>query len=553
MTTPATPAPTTSSLRRVPFAQMPGFSALFATYCTDYERLGGFYSGDWRSPAARREAAVRAAEHPRDRALLADVLLDQNERWGLDAATRANIDALRSPDSVAVVTGQQVGLLTGPLYTPYKTLTALQLVRRLADETGRTVVPVFWLEGGDHDFEEVAHVNLLHHNAVVPLAYEGHTLPEEGNLGPVGRLILTDDIARVVDQVDETLPPTDFKAALMEHLRAAYRPGTTLLDAFAQFMRALFPDAGLVFMDPDDVRLKRMVAPLFRREIEDYATASDRLSAVSAVLEQDFHAQVRTRPTNLFLCDGEGRHPIDAEDEHFRLRGKDRTFSRNELLILLDNDPKCFSPNVVLRPLMQDGLLPTAAYVGGPGEVAYFAQFKPIYDWAGVPMPVIYPRASVTAIEAKVQKVLERYPVDVADFAEDLDRLFQRIVLEEMEADVEAMFKEAGQHLHRAINDLKPKIEQVDRTLVRTAEATRAAFVKELEKLKGRVVRAEKQNHDQVRAQLAKAQTNLYPGGSLQERSLSVLYFVNKYGLGFLAMLGEHLALDTAEHQIVAL
>ena len=540
-------------LRRVPFERMPAFSTLFTTYCTDYDRLAAFYSGDWRSPEARRQAAARTAARPRDRNLLADVLLEQNERWGLDPTTRAHIEALRDAETVAVVTGQQVGLLTGPLYTPYKTLTTVQLARRLAEETDRSVVPVFWLEGGDHDLDEVAGFNLLHRNEAVALRYTGHTLPEHGNLGPVGRLHLTDQITAVLDQVDEVLPPSDFHDALLTALRAAYQPGTTLLDAFARLMRALFPEAGLVFMNPDDARLKQQAAPLFRREIEDCDTASTRLNEVSAVLERDFHIQVHTRPTNLFLCDGTGRHPIDADGDQFTLRSTDRTFTRDDLLALLDADAACFSPNVVLRPIMQDWLMPTAAYVGGPGEVAYFAQFKPLYEWAGVPMPVIYPRASVSVLEAKVQKVLGKHALDVPDFGDDLDRLFQRVVLQEMDADVEAMFKEAGRHLHQAINQLKPKIEQVDRTLVRTAEATRAGLIKEMEKLKGRVVRAEKQHHDQLRAQLEKAMINLYPGGKPQERALSVLYFLNKYGLNFLTVLHDQLSLDTAEHQVVEL
>ena len=152
-----------------------------------------------------------------------------------------------------------------------------------------------------------------------------------------------------------------------------------------------------------------------------------------------------------------------------------------------------------------------------------------------------------------MQKVLSNYAVDVADLSEDLDRLFQRVVLQETDVDIKAVFKEAGVHLHQAINDLKPSIEQVDRTLVRTAEATRASLLKELGKLQGRVVRAEKQNHDQVRAGLEKAQVNLYPGGKLQERSLSVLYFANKYGPDFLTGLAEQLSLDTSEHQVIEL
>jgi len=543
---------------RVPFTRMQGFPALFTTYCTDYDRLAGFFAGDWRDPAARRRAAERAARHPRNRDLLADVLLEQNKRWGLDAATREHIEALRGAETVAVVTGQQVGLLSGPLYTPYKTLTTLHLARQLAEETNRPVVPVFWLEGGDHDFAEVAGIDLLRGNDVVSVRYTGHTLPAQGNLGPVGRLKLTGQIEHVLDQVADTIPPSDFHEALMAQLRAAYRPGVTMLDAFARFMRTLFPDAGLVFIDPDDGRLKREASPLFRREIQDYATSSALLQEVSATLAQDFHAQVHTRPTNLFLCDGEGRHAIDVDaasagGDAFRLRDMDRTFSANQLIALLDSDPRCFSPNVVLRPLMQDWLLPTAAYVGGPGEISYFAQFKPIYEWAGVPLPIIYPRASLSVVEGKVQKILDRHEIDVADLGEDLDRLFQRVVLQGMAVDMDAVFREAGRHLHQAVNEIKPKIEQIDRTLVKTAEATRATLFKELEKLKSRVVRAEKQNHDQVRTQLEKARHNLYPGGALQERALSGVYFLNKYGPDFFATLMRQGSLDTASHRIIEL
>lgn len=532
---------------------MASFSALFECYTSRFDEVAPYYEGDYRDPSARARAAERAAAHPRDRAALVDALLQQNERWGLDAATRANIEALRDPDTVAVVTGQQVGLLSGPLYTPYKTLTVLQLAARLAEETGRTVVPVFWLEGEDHDLAEVAGTRLLKHNEVEHLRYAGHTLPEEGNLGSVGRLAFTDDVTRVVNRVDELLPPTDFKDALIDGLRAAYREGVTFLDAFAQFMHTLFAGTGLVLIAPGDDRLKQLAAPLFRQEIEDYATAHAALQQVSTALEAQFHAQVRTKPLNLFLVEEGARYPLDADGDTVRVRGTSRSYTRAELLELLDAHPERFSPNVVLRPLMQDLLLPTAAYVAGPGEISYFAQFKPVYGWAGIPMPVIYPRASVTLVEGKVQKVLDRYGLSVGDLDGDLEPLFKRIVLQEMPVDVEEVFRQASRHLHQAVNDLKPALEEVDRTLVKAAEATRAAFMKEMGKLQGRVVKAEKRNHDEVRAQLEKAQVNLFPAGKLQERSLSALYFINKYGIGLIEALRRELSLDTTQHQVVNL
>lgn len=545
------PTTTILDLRRLPFVALQGFPKLFTTYCTDYERVADYYAGDWRSAETRRAAADRAAHHQRDRARLVDVLHDQNTRWGLDEATSGHIEALRGEETVAVVTGQQVGLLGGPLYTIFKTLTALRLTRQLAEETDRPVVPIFWLEGGDHDLEEVARIHLLRRNEVVPIRYTGHTLPEDGNLGPVGRLTLNDHINDAIDRVEATLPPSDFHEAVIGMLRETYRPGTTLLDAFARLLRRLVPDAGLVFIDPDDARLKQLVAPLFRREIEAYDTAYERLTATSNRLAADFHVQVHPRRTNLFLNTEDGRYALDAEEDGFRLHGRDETYQRDDLLAMLADAPEQFSPNVVLRPLMQDHLLPTAAYVAGPSEVSYFAQYKALYEWVDVPMPIVYPRASLSLVESKVQKVLDKYNQEVDAFAGDLEVLFQQVVKARMTVDVDAVFDEAASHFHRAINAVKDPVGEVDRTLVKAVEATRAAFINEWNDLQGRVLRAEKRQHDDIRDQLDKARVNLYPNGVLQERALSILYFLNKYSPHLLPTLRETLSLDTSAHQVV--
>lgn len=530
-----------------------GFTDLFADYTADFPALAGYYAGDFRHPEARQAAADRTAAFDRNRDALADLLLEQNESWGLDDATRAHIDALRDPETVAVVTGQQLGLFASPLYIPYKTITTIHLARQIAEETGRTVVPVFWLEGNDHDFDEIATFRLLQGQQLVPLTYTGHTLPDAGNLGSVGRLRLTEQITEVLDEIDGLLPPTDFKPGLMALLRDAYQPDATLLDAFAHVLRALFPDAGLVFIAPDDPRIRALATPLFRQEIEDSATPAARVQAASEKLEKDYHAQVHARPTNLFLNEPEGRLPLDAEaDGTFRVRGTDRAFSQKELLTLLDDEPGRFTPNVILRPVTQDFLLPTVAYVGGPGEVAYFAQYRGVYDWAGVPMPLLYPRTSVSLVEPPIAKVLDRYGLPLPALNDELDRLFRRVVLDQMEVDLPAAFQEASTNLHAAINAIKPVVEGVDRSLVRTAEATRASFMKEWSRLQDRVVKAERQQQEVVRNHLAKAQAHLFPSG-LQERAISPIYFLNKYGLDLFARLTELLPLDTTAHTEVRL
>ena len=544
--------PATAAVRSCPPADLDAFPDLFVDYCTDYDAVADFYPGDWRDPAARQTAARKAARRPADREALVDVLADQNADWGAGAATRQHLETLRDPESIAIVTGQQVGLFTGPLYTIYKTITTLQLAEVWAEQTGRPVVPVFWVEGEDHDFAEIAQAHVFEHNEVVPLSYEADAGDPPG---AVGRLPLTDRIEGVLGRLDEALPPSDFKPDVMERVRAAYQSGTRIEDAFAHLMRSLFADDGLVFINPDDARLKALTRPLFRRELEAPAAPVARIEDTSDRLrEAGYHAQVHARPTNLFWLGDDGRRAIDQTDDGtFVLRGTDRTFTTAELLDRLDEAPECFSPNVVLRPLMQDHLLPTAAYVAGPGEVSYFAQYGGVYDWADLDQPLIHPRASVSLVEGKVQKVLDKYGLDVATFRADLDALFQDVVVDEMEVDVESIFQEALSEMHQVMNGLKPDVEAVDQSLVSSVEATRAALVEEMQDLKQRTVRAEKRQHDEVRSQLAKAHVNLRPDGTLQERRINVLYYLNKYSLGLLDDLKAALSPDTSAHQIVEL
>ena len=246
-----------------------------------------------------------------------------------------------------------------------------------------------------------------------------------------------------------------------------------------------------------------------------------------------------------------GRHPLDVENGMFKLRGNGEARTTEDLLATLQKEPESFSANVVLRPLVQDSLIPTAIYVAGPSEIAYFAQFKPVYERVGIPMPAIYPRASVTIVEGKVRKVLDEYGLDISDMDEDLESLFQQVLRENLGSDTDSRFGEASKHLHVAINELKPLLKEVDPTLLKSAEATRAALLKEFDRFRQRVLKAEKRSHEQVRSKLDKAQINLFPGGKPQERAISILYFVNKYGPDLVGRLQDVLSLDTTSHQVL--
>ena len=579
------------SVRRVPFEGVGRFSSLFRNYCTNYEALADFFAGDYRRPDVRVEAVGRTVAFGRDRETLADVLLRQNARWGLTDPVRTHVEALRDPDSAAVVAGQQVGLFTGPIYTMLKALSTVQMAQRLSTEAGRHVVPVFWLGGEDHDFEEVSTTVLLHRNEPVALGWPGEmgesgwrgepvALGESGesgelgtrgrsgesdqpdasyrasgtrSAGPVGRIRFDARIERTIARLDEVLPPTEFKRDVLAAVRASYQPGTTFSDAFARLLRRLFDDKGLVIIDSDDPSLKQLVAPLYRREIMEPGAVASRVRRVSDRLAERYHVQAQVRPVNLFLLHEGGRFPLDPDGDGFVLGGHGRHLTRAEVLDLLDCSPERFSPNVVLRPLTQDVLLPTAAYVGGPGEIAYLAQCGEVYEWAGVPMPLVVPRAGVTLLEPAVTKVLDVHELTIADLDQDLGRLFHRVARKMMAVDVDALFREAHRHLRAAIGEVKPPLREIDGTLAKAAEATRQGLHDTFDKLRTKAIRLDKKKRSGVYARLGKAQAHLYPTGTLQERVLSPLHFLNKHGFGLVDVLFDAIDVDTTSHQVVRL
>ena len=520
-----------------------GASALFAAYVDGDERAMRYVTHNpWRVDS-RVEAARIAAAHPRDRTTLVDVLLEQNEGWwgAEENSVRANIERLRDPESVAVVTGQQLGLFGGPMYTVYKALTAVRLAEQLAEETGRPVVPVFWLAGEDHDFAEIHAATLPNGADPVRIAYDDGRAPSE-NRGPVGRIVLGEQISETVEKLFAIHPQTP------DWVRQVWTPGALWRDAFAHTLRRLTEGTGLVFVSGDDARLKRRATPLFRREIEAWQDSFDRLTEVSGRLAKDgFHVQVKPGEVNLFLFEGEKRLPIDPESDGFVLRGTTTQFTKEELLSLLDKHPERFSPNVVLRPLMQDMLFPTAACVAGPGEMAYFAQLKPVYEAFGVPMPIIYPRASLTLVTEKQQRLLDKYEIDIPDLAGDLSELHRRLALQRSDTNLDGQFDETAQRVRGLIDDLKPTATAIDSSLDSAVEAAHTRMEKALKRLEKKTIRAEKRNQHVILERLERLAGELMPGGKPQERVLCALVLPNRLNPNELLV---ERGLDILTHQV---
>jgi len=378
-------------------------------------------------------------------------------------------------------------------------------------------------------------------------------LPEKGNLGPVGRIAFSEQINEVLAEVEAVLMPTDIRAELMALIRSAYLPGTTFTTAFARLLCKLFAGTGLVMISPDDPALKALSIPLFQKAIQEKDALYHALSTTSnELLAAGFHAQVTPRIVNLFYVHEGTRYAIEPVENGYQLKGHHRTFTEDELLAEIAAHPLSFSPNVVLRPQMQDFLLPTAAYVGGPGEVAYFAQFKKVYGWSGTPMPVIFPRASATLMEPRVRKIVDRNQLHWPDLAGNVDTYFQNLVRGLSNGKMDAVFDRTLQVLATEMDQLKPLVVAQDGSLDRAVEATRTNLFNELEKLRKRVLQAEKRNYDTLRDQVWKARLALFPDG-LQERSVSFLYFLNKYGTDLITLLLDKLDVEIQAHQVIEL
>lgn len=532
-----------------------GVSRLYSDFMTDHSRLSAFFPGDFRDRASWERTIRKVADREIDRSTLVQVLSRQNRDFQCGVRTLANIDLLLNDNCVAVVTGQQVGILGGPLYTLYKALTAVKLAHQLSkDHPGYEFVPVFWLEGEDHDMAEVSSIQVINAaNELSTVVYELEAKLQGKNLGPVGRHSFGPGLEPFLNALQAGVTPTEFTDAALALVRSSYQTGMTMTKAFVQFINNLLQDDGLIFMDPDDPVLKRLVAPIFRKELDGTSQACQAVIDRSDLLEKHYHAQVKPRSVNAFLFHHGGRYPIEPHPTGFALKGVRQTFSREDLLSMLDSSPESFSPNVVLRPICQDTMLPTVAYVAGPAEIAYFAQLLSLYPLFGIPEPIIYPRASATIIEDRVEKVLSRFSITPLDMFTDLDQVKSRVALEVSDFKTDELFAATVNSIEESLNSLRGGLQKIDPTLLPPLDGTLGKIKSQVDVLRQKTVAAQQRQHEVYLRQIDKASMFLSPGGQFQERSINVLYYLNKYGPEFVRWLAGELRHDAFKHQLIRL
>jgi len=525
-------------------------SPLFRDYLAGQPKALAFYGGaGWDLPALL-EASRRALtlERPRD-AVAAALVRQQEARGASGAATRAAL--LRDPRAVAVVTGQQAGLFGGPLYVLYKALAARKTARLLEEQRGAPAVAVFWVASDDHDFAEVRAASVIDEAAQIrTLRYN----PLEEPVGqPAWMIPIDETMTRLVEELGQALPATPHRDELIGLVGSCYRPGVPFSDAFARLLSSLLPD--LVVLDPSDPALKALMAPVLTREIAEHSpTSRFALEAGTSLLAAGYHQQVPVRPgfLNLFLYfDGE-RRALAEQNGTVEVRGPGWKMPAAEAARLVGADPTSWSPGVLLRPLTQDALLPTAGYVGGPAEIAYHAQIGPSYAHFGIPRPVLLPRPSLTLVEPSQARALEAEGLKLADLETDPEGLVARWAREAY-PDVEAAFARAREALEREMDAVEERLAALDPTLRAAADAARGRALHQIETLHEKSVRALKKR-DQTRAdRLRRTRDALFPGGSFQERGLGLVSVLARHGRSLIDDIEARMDPFAQGHQVLYL
>lgn len=510
---------------------IPATSRLFSDFLYHFERVEGFFS-HWFGDRNSYKSAASAIDYPDDRraALVAAL--------GPSNPDEAALSRLARPGTVAVVTGQQVGLLSGPAYTIFKALTAVRLAEQLT-ASGTPAVPIFWLATEDHDLAEVDHAWVFDQDAT-PSKVEFSSV---SNGQPVGRY--TPEQCPM-DDLRSKLGDLPYADEVVARLQVAYQPGATLGTGFLAFLQDLLKGFGLIFIDPLLPAVREIAAPLLTSAVERLPELLPLLRERNKDLERaGYHAQVNVDEDSslLFVVNGK-RAPVRWKDGQFQT--KERSYEVTELAGL----GAAISPNALLRPVMQDYLLPTVAYVGGPAEIAYMAQSAVLYDRLLGRMPVIVPRNSFTLLDARAEKVLRRYGMSVPDLLHPHETVRARMAHRLIPEDLASKLADARAAVGSSLESVQTALSAFDTTLGTATQKSAAKIAYQLAKIEAKAARESLRRSEAAARDANYVLNYIYPHRHLQERFYSIVPFLAAAGLDLPQRLYEQVQLTCPDHMV---
>lgn len=540
----------------LPFSEIPGQSKLFLEYQKDPESLKRYYPNAVASHVQITERIPEVlANYKADREVLCDALAETNKKFGATQETLDNIELLRDAETVAVVTGQQAGLFSGPLYTIYKALSAIRMVECLRGR-GVKAVPVFWVATEDHDFEEVSKTTFIGKKGnVVDVKNEPKRCYEDL---PVGYIKLDDSIDETIEELFREITPTEFTADLKSLVLASWTPGEYFGDSFGVLLTRLLGKYGLIVLCPLNNSLKQLAAPIYVEAIHKSAEIVAALQKRSRQLEDEgYAAQVLINDDYFPLfwqARDDTRNALKKSDEGtFKTKDGTREFSLHELAEIAASEPYRFSPSVVLRSVVQDHILPTVCYFGGAAEIAYFAQSGEVYRILGRPVTPILHRQSFSVIETKHAKTLSRYDLEFSDLFRGMEDLLPGIVEEHLNTDTAKLFDEVEETINEQLHRLDEALSTVDPTLSDSLSKRRRKIIYHIAAMRNRFHHVQLRKDETINSRIESMFAALMPHGALQERSLNAGYFINRYGKNFIDWIYRSTDLDDKGHRLLYL
>lgn len=536
----------------IDIALLPGINPIFRDYVKGEPALRDFYRWDPREPHDTLLKLLGRRRYPRDE--LATILTDQNRSLGAGDSLLESIARLRVPQAMTVVTGQQVGLFGGPLYTLYKALTAVELARQIESQWRIPCLPLFWMASEDADFAEIDHLDMPDsQDHVTRLRYR----PEEGfGTDLPATHLLTQTIGEALVALERAGGPGRPQANILTLLKDCYRPGVSLVSAFGRLLSTLLGDRGLIMVNPADPRLKALARPLFLQELRT-APASARLvqTAWDKLRGLGYRPQVRLRGEgpNLFYLQ-EGRRTLKkGAGPELLIAGTRRWINREELGQVVEESPERFSPNVVLRPLMESFLFPTVAHVGGPHEIAYYAQLRGVFDHFDIPMPFLLPRATLTLVEGRIERLLKKHELNFTALQDDAERVVSDVLRRSLPKAFVTKQRRILQTVLKNFGELKASVTTVDPTLtprVGRAEGLVRSQMDEVERL---LLRSYKRRNREIRTQVLRVLAHLLPGGELQERVHGFVPYLCRHDLSLIDVIAATIDGSGWEHRLLYL
>jgi len=516
--------------RALPLRLLPHQPKLFLDYLEQAKQVSPFFHSPPTLPAIKK--GKRKLDFPRERReQVAAILRKQNIGFGSGSEALKNLERLEK-GAIAIVSGQQVALFGGPAYSIYKALTAIQIAAELSRQ-GVSAVPIFWMATEDHDLEEVRHGTWFESGKLTRFE-----LPVSAELGkPVGQIPLGPEIESIAREAAGVLERQGGEL-LAQYVSESYRAGETYGSAFAKLFARLFARQGLILLDPLDPALHKVAAPIYQHALADREALNEKLLARNKELDRagyDAQVKVTAKSTLLFYLGGEKREVVTASPGKFHAGTS--TWSRQALIRLTHSEPESFSPNALFRPVVQDFLLPTVAYVGGPAEISYFAQSEVIYENLLGRMPVLLPRAGFTLVDARAAKLLKRYGVKAEDIWAGAQELRHRMERKSVSNPLAKSFEGARKTFDKMLSQLGKQIVRVDPTLKGSVERSRKRIEFHLEKLRRKTGRAQDRKTELLAGHAQYLESLLHPHKGLQERDLCLLPFLASWGAGALGEL----------------